>query len=50
MTTNKTKRKYEKPTSRTIVLHHRTTLLAGSPGGLDDRDNYTPDDSNPFGG
>ena len=39
------KRKYEKPTSRTIELQQRAKLLVGSMG---DRDNYTPTSNNPF--
>lgn len=30
MNTNKTKRKYEKPTVRVVELHHRTMLLQDS--------------------
>lgn len=32
MKTNKTKRKYEKPTVRVVELHNRTMLLTGSGG------------------
>jgi len=32
-----------------VELQHRT-LLTGSQDGMGGRDNYTPDDDNPFGG
>ena len=39
------KRKYEKPSSRVIVLQHRAMLLVGS--GLNDPNDY-PDGGDPF--
>ncbi len=44
------KRRYVKPASRMVELQHLTTLLTGSQDGMGGRDNYTPDDDNPFGG
>ena len=44
------KRRYVKPASMTIELRPRGILLTGSAGGMGGRDNYTPDDDNPFGG
>ena len=45
MTKKQFRRKYEKPTSRMIVLQQRAKLLVGSMG---DRDDYTPTNENPF--
>ncbi|MBP3777374.1 MAG: hypothetical protein IJ069_01585 [Prevotella sp.] len=49
METKETKRHYERPRMTVVELQHRTMLLAGS-GGFGNRNPYTPDDDNPFGG
>lgn len=48
-TNNKMKRKYERAAMRVVELQRHAPLICTS-GGLGDRPDYTPDDTNPFGG
>ena len=43
------RRKYERPMMRVVEIRQRGLLMT-SGGGLGDRPDYTPDDTNPFGG
>lgn len=44
------KRKYERPTMRVVELQRHAPLICTSGDGLGERPDYTPDDTNPFGG